>query len=156
VHELAFIDAKKRRWMAPVGTLTDGASIPQLALSVTAATSTGTVLSAAIVHDAYCGQLNSQGPSYRRASWEEVHRMFYEACLALGSSEARAKLMCAAVMLYVPRWDFPPADAPVAATGTGAADSVARPTPEVPAPAPGSGTVRGLGTAPARDDAPTL
>lgn len=106
-QDFYFVDAAGKRWHAPQGTLTDGASIPQAFLSITGSPTDNAFLDAALVHDAYCDTRNANGASYQRETWEAVHAMFYDALLAGGTTPATAKLMYAAVWLGGPRWDDP-------------------------------------------------
>ncbi len=106
-EDLHLIDSEGKRWTAPIGTVTDGASIPQAFLSLTGSPFSSKFLDAAVIHDAFCGHENEGKPSYHKEPWHKVHRMFYEASLACGSSELKAKLMYAAVFLGGPRWDDP-------------------------------------------------
>ncbi len=105
--DFTFIDSLGKRWLAPKGTKTDGATIPQWALSVTGDRMDTGYRNAALVHDAYCqGGLNGEGPSFQKDSWENVHRMFYEACVANGVDPVRARLMFSAVWIGGPRWNY--------------------------------------------------
>lgn len=107
-HDLVFIDGAGVRWTAPKGTRSDGASIPRFALSLINSNFDETVIMAAILHDAYCGELNKGGGSYQRAAWDDVHSMFYNALRASGCDQMKAKTMYVAVKMYVPRWAYPP------------------------------------------------
>lgn len=103
----SFTDSKGKIWVAPVGTKTDCASIPQVALSFIGDPCDLAYRNAALVHDAYCAEDNKGGSSYHQASWKDVHRMFYEACRAGGTPEIKAKVMFAAVWMFGPRdWAF--------------------------------------------------
>jgi len=106
---LMFVDSQGTQWIAPVGTWTDGASVPRLALPLTNGQFQSEFLKAAIVHDAYCQECNADRcpEQYRKRTWQQVHTMFHEACLAGGTSPLEAKLMFAAVWLCGPRWDDP-------------------------------------------------
>jgi len=108
---LTFTDVAGVEWLAPLGTLTDGASIPQVALSVTGDRFGNDVLRAAIVHDAWCQEDNAQQTpeQYRKRTWQATHRMFYEALLAGCTSKAKALLLYSAVFLKGPRWPAPQA-----------------------------------------------
>ena len=55
---VTFSDASGRRWTAPIGTVTDGASIPGLFPRVPGPRLDERFLPAAIVHDAYCARDN--------------------------------------------------------------------------------------------------
>jgi len=96
-------------WIAPKGTLTDGASVPRLALWVTDGRFDPGFLKAAVIHDAYCQADNKDRcpEQYQQRPWKQVHRMFYEACLAGGTSPSTARIMFAAVWLAGPRWNDP-------------------------------------------------
>jgi len=106
---LTFLDSSGVEWTAPQGTLTDGASVPRLALPVTDGRWDTEFLKAAVVHDAYCQEDNETRcpDQYRTKPWRAVHRMFYDACVAGGTSSLKAKIMFAAVWLAGPRWDDP-------------------------------------------------
>lgn len=108
-ESLIFIDSSGVKWVAPKGTLTDGASVPRLALPLTDDRFGPEFLKAAVVHDAYCQKENeTRTPDqYHKKPWKAVHRMFYEAMLAGGTSELKAQTMFVAVWLVGPRWDDP-------------------------------------------------
>jgi hypothetical protein len=104
-EDFVFYDGQQTRWFAPKGTKSDGASIPQLFLSFTGDRFDPELRAAAVVHDAYCQDINKDGPSYHSRPWRDVHRMFYDACICRGASKTKAQLMYAAVWLGGPRWD---------------------------------------------------
>jgi hypothetical protein len=93
----AYIDADGKRWDARLPLQTDGASIPSVFWSVVGSPFTGDYLPAAVVHDWYC--------VHRTESWEDVHRMFYQASLTAGVGEVKAKILYAAVYHFGPRWE---------------------------------------------------
>ena len=109
---LTFIDPRGVKWVAPKGTLTDGASVPRIALPITDGRFSGKFLKAAVVHDAYCQKENeTQTPKqYRSKPWKAVHRMFYEGILAGGTSPSLALTMYFGVWIGGPRWDDPDRD----------------------------------------------
>ncbi len=80
----------------PAGTKVDGASIPQALWSLIGGPFEGKYRDASVIHDYYC--------DVRLKSWRTVHRVFYNAMRVSGVSEARAKLMYAAVFFGGPRW----------------------------------------------------
>lgn len=84
------------KWGVPEGTLTDGASIPQVLWSLVGSPFTGNYIKAAVVHDYYCDT--------KTRPWQEVHRAFYHGMLAGGEDAGRAKLMYLAVYYRGPRW----------------------------------------------------
>ena len=96
VEPFGFEERSSRRWPVPVDTKVDGASIPQALWSLIGGPFEGKYRDASVVHDYYC--------DVRTEPWEAVHRVFYNAMRASGASEARAKLMYAAVRFAGPRW----------------------------------------------------
>lgn len=103
-EDFVYIDSFGKEWVAPAGTITDGASIPQAFLSATGDRLDGDYLDAAVVHDAYCQTDNAALDIYRTETWQYVHYMFYEALLTSGVPEQQAKIMYTAVYLGGPRW----------------------------------------------------
>jgi hypothetical protein len=80
----------------PVGTVSDGASIPRWAWSLIAHPFEGTVLRAAVLHDHLIAT---------RADWSALaHRRFYRALRAEGAGVVRAAVLYAAVAIGGPRW----------------------------------------------------
>lgn len=105
--DIKYQDPNGKIWKAPVGTITDGASIPGLFKSFFGGRLNKAHLFAAIVHDAYCAGANAKSPLYQSERWQDTHRMFYHACLSNGTSRVAAGTMYAAVRLAGPRWPFP-------------------------------------------------
>ena len=72
---LHFTDSSGVVWTAPEGTLTDGASVPRLALWLTDGRFDSAFLKAAIIHDAYCQTDNADRTpeQYRTRRWQDVH-----------------------------------------------------------------------------------
>ncbi|MDU8929886.1 DUF1353 domain-containing protein [Alisedimentitalea sp. MJ-SS2] len=103
-EELEFVDASNRSWIAPSKTLTDGASIPRIFVSIVGNPTSQEFTNAAAIHDAYCGVGNEAGPKFHTAEWRSVHRMFYDALRVGGTPETKAKIMYAAVYIGGPRW----------------------------------------------------
>lgn len=98
-----FDDPDGQRWDAPKGSVVNGASIPRVLWSAVGSPFDGDYRNASIVHDVACDE--------RRRPWRDVHRMFYFACRAGGTSRARAKVMYGAVAAFGPRWRLPGPDA---------------------------------------------
>lgn len=111
-NNLIFTDYEGVKWTAPKGTLTDGASVPRLALPITDGRWNREFLKAAVVHDAYCQKENKTicPDQYQKRPWQKVHRMFYDACLAGGTQTLLAQIMYAAVWIGGPRWNDPKQD----------------------------------------------
>lgn len=103
----SYVDLSGKTWMAPVGTITDGASIPAIFTPIIGERFDKNYVEAAIIHDAYCARINHDHLNYKSEPWERVHRMFYEAALKNGTDPVRAKLMYAAIYLGGPRWGDP-------------------------------------------------
>jgi hypothetical protein len=83
-------------WTAPAGTLTDGASIPEVFWSVIGGPFEGKYRDAAVNHDYEC--------CVKMHAWQSVHRMFYAGMRANGEEAWLAKLMYFAVYFFGPRW----------------------------------------------------
>ena len=103
-ERLDFVDGDGRNWHAPEKSLTDGASIPEIFVPLVGFPNEPRFVNAAAVHDAYCGIGNETGPVYHAKTWQEVHRLFYDALVASGTPDGKAKIMFAAVWLGGPRW----------------------------------------------------
>ena len=96
LDDFAYVDPAGGEWKAPKGAIVDGASIPQVLWSVVGSPYTGEYRNASVVHDVACIK--------RDRPWQDVHRMFYEACRAGGVGEQKTKLMYAAVYHFGPKW----------------------------------------------------
>jgi len=95
-EDFTYFDPRGHRWLAPTGAAVDGASIPRLFWTVIGGPFEGKYRNASVVHDIGCVEM--QQP------WEDVHRMFYEACRCSGVDETQAKMMYYAVHHFGPRW----------------------------------------------------
>jgi len=107
---MQFIDARSRPWNAPTRTLTDGASIPQIFVPIIGDPNSREFVNAAAMHDAACGIGNENLKEYQAQTWQDTHRMFYDALRVGGTPEVKAKVMFAAVYLGGPRWNNPARD----------------------------------------------
>ncbi len=92
----SYYDPKGLEWMAPAGSVVDGASIPQFAWSFIGGPFEGKYRNASVIHDVACDQ--------KSRPWESVHETFYWAMLASEVERWRAKTMYAAVYHFGPRW----------------------------------------------------
>ncbi len=79
---------------------TDGASIPTWAQPIIGDQYDSSYLKAAIIHDHYCYKENWV------RTWQETHRMFYDALVDLGIDKTKAKVMYFAVYWKGPRWTW--------------------------------------------------
>lgn len=97
LDEFAFVDDRGVRWVAPVGSVIDGASIPEMLWSSTNGTPyVGDYRRATVLHDVACVE--------RTRPSADVHRMFYDAMITDGVSTGRALKMYTAVRLFGPHW----------------------------------------------------
>ncbi|WP_089727536.1 DUF1353 domain-containing protein [Candidatus Thiosymbion oneisti] len=96
LEDFKYIDDNGKVWSVPKGQVVNGASIPQTFWTF-GPPFVGDYRRASVVHDHYCRT--------RTESWEDVHRMFYEAMQADGVPSYKAKVMYAAVYAGGPRWD---------------------------------------------------
>lgn len=97
VTNFGYIDPHGTDWSAPRGSIVNGASIPQAFWSFVGGPWDGAYRQASVVHDVACETM--------QASWQDTHRMFYEACRCGGVDERTAKLMYWAVYHFGPRWE---------------------------------------------------
>lgn len=93
----AYADPRGKEWTAPRGAMVNGASIPQAFWSLIGGPWDGAYRQASVVHDVACETM--------QASWQDTHRMFYEACRCGGVEERTAKMMYWAVYHFGPRWE---------------------------------------------------
>ena len=94
----AYFDSRNHRWLAPAGSVVDGASIPAAFWTIIGGPFEGKYRNASVVHDVGCVEM--------RDSWEDVHRMFYEACRCGGVDDFQAKMLYYAVYHFGPRWEL--------------------------------------------------
>ena len=95
-QDFAFVDPRQKKWLAPNGSVIDGASIPRAFWSIIGGPFEGPYRNASVVHDVACDDMKEK--------WEDVHLMFYEACRCGGVEESKAKLMYWAVYHFGPQW----------------------------------------------------
>ncbi len=96
VAPFAYLDPAAVRWLAPAGSVVNGASIPRAFWSVIGGPFEGRFRNASVVHDVACVE--------RSRPWRQVHRMFYEACRCGRTNVLQAKIMYYAVYHFGPRW----------------------------------------------------
>lgn len=96
-EDFAYIDPQGQRWTAPEGAVVNGASIPRPFWTLIGGPFEGQFRNASVVHDVECVDM--------KAPWEDVHRMFYEACRCGGVDERMAKTLYYAVHHFGPRWE---------------------------------------------------
>jgi len=96
MQDFAYIDPRGKRWLAPADSKIDGASIPAVFWSLIGGPFEGPYRAASVVHDAACVA--------KQERWEDVHRMFYEACRCSRLGEGKAQAMYWAVYKFGPHW----------------------------------------------------
>lgn len=99
LESFEYKDPNSQSWIAPIGSIINGASIPKAAWSVIGSPYSGLYRDASVIHDVHC--------ELKLKSWEEVHRVFYYAMLASGVSAFKARIMFKAVHEFGPRWASP-------------------------------------------------
>ncbi len=93
-----YVDGLRWRWVAPAGSVVDGASIPQEAWTFIGGPFEGKYRAASVLHDVACVT--------REMPWPAVHKMFFYAMRDFGVPIVRAKIMHAAVYHFGPRWPY--------------------------------------------------
>jgi hypothetical protein len=94
--DFAFFDSTGFKWEAKTGDIVDGASIPEAIWSEIVGTPfIGDYRRASVVHDVACEK--------KIKTSRDAHRMFYDAMLRDGTSEARAMLFYTAIPLFGPQ-----------------------------------------------------
>lgn len=89
LEDFGYDDPKGKRWLAPKGSIINGASIPRALWSTVGSPYTDNYRRASIVHDVACNT--------PQTSRDEADEMFYYACLAGGCSFVQAKVLYAGV-----------------------------------------------------------
>lgn len=96
MQDFSFIDKDGHKWTTRKGYKTDGASIPRLLWSVIGDPYGGGYIKSAVIHDQACDD--------RDRTWQETHRVFFDAMIEEGVNPTKAYIMYAAVYNYGPRW----------------------------------------------------
>jgi hypothetical protein len=96
LEDVTYIDPKGKKWVAPKGYETDGASIPRVFWTFVGGPFEGAYREAAVIHDWYCDS--------KSEPWRDVHRIFYYAARAAGVPEATSKTLYMAVRVGGPKW----------------------------------------------------
>jgi hypothetical protein len=95
-NALEFTQSDGRLWSAPVGTRTDGASIPPIFWPFIGGPFEGKYRDASVIHDYEC--------CVKTHAWRDAARMFFDGMMANGEDLWRAKLMYFAVYFFGPHW----------------------------------------------------
>jgi Protein of unknown function (DUF1353) len=105
LNSFGFVDPRGVSWDVPAGYVTNGASVPWGLWNIVGGPFDGPYRDAAVLHDYYT--------DFKVRTWEDTHRMYYEASIARGVSESRAGVMYAGLLVGADRWDPPKSGAVV-------------------------------------------
>src|SRR5881398_2226362 len=98
LSELRYTDPEGVVWIAPAGSVIDGASIPRALWSFMGGPFEGKYRNASVLHDVAYDQKNKPPP--------EVDRMFYNAMRCSGVGPVEAKTMYYALLRFGWHWKF--------------------------------------------------
>jgi hypothetical protein len=96
--ELRYTDPNGHVWVAPIGSVVDGASIPRYLWSIMGGPFEGKYRNASVLHDVAYGQ--------KKRPWQDCDRMFYYAMRCSGVSAVEAKTMFYALYRFGHHWKF--------------------------------------------------
>jgi len=97
--DVSYTDSRSVLWLAPKGSIVDGASIPRAFWTFIGGPWEGRYRFASVIHDVACEE--------RKRPWDETAEMFYEAMRCSGVRELKAKTMYYAVYKFGPQWPSP-------------------------------------------------
>jgi hypothetical protein len=97
--ELRYTDPNGVVWVAPIGSVVDGASIPRYLWSIMGGPFEGRYRNASVLHDVAYGE--------KKRPWKDCDRMFYYAMRCGGVSGVTAKTMYYALYKFGHHWKFP-------------------------------------------------
>jgi Protein of unknown function (DUF1353) len=97
--ELRYTDPQGFVWVAPGGSVVDGASIPRYLWSIMGGPFEGKYRNGSVLHDVAYGE--------RKRPWQDCDRMFYYAMRCSGVSGVEAKTMYYALYKFGHHWKFP-------------------------------------------------
>src|SRR5215470_6441568 len=97
--ELRYTDPNGIEWVAPIGSVVDGASIPRYLWSIMGGPFEGKYRNASVLHDVAYGE--------HKRPWEDCDRMFYYAMRCSGVSAVESKTMYYALYKFGHHWKFP-------------------------------------------------
>ena len=97
--ELRYTDPHGEVWVAPIGSVVDGASIPRYLWSIMGGPFEGQYRNASVLHDVAYGE--------HKRPWQDCDRMFYYAMRCSGVNAVQAKTMYYALFKFGHHWKFP-------------------------------------------------
>ena len=100
LEDFSYEDPSGKKWLAPINSVINGASIPDALWSTVGSPYTGDYRCASIVHDVACDD--------PRVDRKEADKMFYFACLAGGCSQGQARILYVGVRIG--SWSLSPFD----------------------------------------------
>lgn len=98
LNELRYTDPKGFTWIAPAGSVVDGASIPRSLWSFMGGPFEGKYRNASVLHDVAYDQHDRP--------WEDCDRMFYNAMRCSGVGTVEAKTMFYSLYRFGRHWKF--------------------------------------------------
>src|SRR5713101_3926958 len=99
LSELRYTDPQGLVWVAPIGSVVDGASIPRYLWSIMGGPFEGKYRNGSVLHDVAYGD--------KKRPWQDCDRMFYFAMRCSGVSAVEAKTMFYALYKFGHHWKFP-------------------------------------------------
>jgi endonuclease G, mitochondrial len=99
LNELRYTDPQGEIWIAPAGSVVDGASIPRSLWSVMGGPFEGRYRNASVLHDVSYDEHNRP--------WQDCDRMFYNAMRCSGVGAVEAKTMYYSLYKFGHHWSFP-------------------------------------------------
>ena len=96
LEDFAYVDKNGDKWLAPKGTIVDGASIPKFFWRFIGSPFIGNYRQSSVVHDYLCQK--------RFASHKIVHNLFAEMIKVEGVGFFKRKAMSFAVKTLGPKW----------------------------------------------------
>lgn len=102
LSELRYTDPDGKVWIAPAGSVVDGASIPRSLWSLMGGPFEGKYRNASVLHDVSYDEKNRP--------WSECDRMFYNAMRCSGVSAVEAGTMYYALRKFGHHWKAPKAE----------------------------------------------
>ena len=99
LSELRYTDPQGEVWVAPAGSVVDGASIPRYLWSVMGGPFEGQYRNASVLHDVAYEKHNRP--------WQDCDRMFYNAMRCSGVNAVEAKTMYYTLYKFGHHWKFP-------------------------------------------------
>src|ERR1043166_1667180 len=97
--ELRYTDPNGEVWVAPIGSVVDGASIPRYLWSIMGGPFEGKYRNPSVLHDVAYGA--------KKRPWQDCDRMFYYAMRCSGVSATEAKTMYYTLFKFGHHWKFP-------------------------------------------------